>query len=47
MTVVLGGAKIEIFENSNSLHNLFKLMKFEVIVQKDELHKILDYLYER
>ena len=31
-------------KNSNSLPDLIKLMKFWVIVQKDKLHNISDYI---
>ena len=37
---MLGGAKINV---RNFLPNLLKLIKVGVIVQKNELHKILDY----
>ena len=36
--------KNETLKNCNLLHNLLQLMKFGEIVQKDELHKILDYI---
>ena len=42
MIVVLGGEKIK---NCNLLPNLLKLIEFGVIVQNDELDKILDFFF--
>ena len=46
MEVVLGGGKVK-HKNCNLLPNLLKLIKFGMIVQNDELNKILDYIYQR
>ena len=44
--MVHGGAKMKHSNNRNSLPNLFKLIKFGVIVPTDELQKIFDLFYE-
>ena len=41
--MVLGGEKIKHEKNCNLLPNLLELIKFGMMVQRDELHKILDY----
>ena len=46
MKVVLGVAKIKHENKRNSLPDLLKLIKFKVVVQKDELHKVLHYFFE-
>ena len=43
MEVVLGGENSNGEKTCNLLTNLLKLMNFGVIVQNDELHKILDH----
>ena len=40
---MVSGEKIKHKTNCNLLPNLLNLIKFEVIVQNDELHKILHY----
>ena len=41
--VALGGENLKLIYNCNLLPNLLKLVKFRVIVQDDELHKMRDY----
>ena len=43
MNVVFGNEKIKHLKNCNLSPNWLKLINSEVIVQNDELHKILDY----
>ena len=42
MNVVLYGEKLKHKKNCNFLPNLLKLIKFESIVQIDDVHKIFD-----
>ena len=43
VNVGLVGGEMKHESNRNLLTNLFKLIKVEVIVKNDELHKILDF----
>ena len=45
MKVVLGGQKLKHLKYCNLLSNLLKLIKFGLIVQNDELHKTLDFVF--
>ena len=42
MKVVFCGANIKRLKNGNPLPDFLKLIKFGVIVQENELHKIVD-----
>ena len=45
--VVLDSEKMQHLKNWNSLPNSLNRMRFAVIVQKDELEKIIDFFREQ